>query len=299
MLKNNFPEVSIIFSNLNGGKEPIECLESIKKLSYPQGKIETIVVDNHSTDGSLQKIAKFPNVKLIKLKKAIGLPKSLNLGIKKSRGKYILIGNDDIVFDKNSIIHMVNYLEKNSEVGILGGKVFYKDQPKKLTDSALNFNYYLGIIKKPKSAKDILYLQSCSIMVPRKVFERVGLFDEGFYPLYFDDFDFSLRVKKAKLKLAYLPKVIFWHGCGKTTEKADSKQRYYWWYRNKIRFMIKNAPVLSLLSSLTIQFLTLAVKSIAEKQNLLPIIAKAFIENIKDYPEIINSRENNFKNGFR
>ena len=151
----NSVKVSIVFSNCNGGKEPIECLSSIKKLSYPKKSIETIVVDNGSTDGSPEKILrKFPQVKLIRLKKATGLPASLNLGIKKSKGKYIFIGNDDILFSKNSIGLMIDYLEKNKDVGILGGKVYYKDRPNKLTDSALNYNFYLGTLKKPKSKKE-------------------------------------------------------------------------------------------------------------------------------------------------
>ena len=108
----NLPKVSIVFSNFNGGKEPLECLASIKKLNYPKNKIETIIIDNGSKDKSPEKIAgKFPEVNLIKLKKDIGLPASLNLGIKKSAGKYIFIANDDIIFEKSSIKNMVHFLE--------------------------------------------------------------------------------------------------------------------------------------------------------------------------------------------
>jgi len=291
MAKNSFPKVSIIFSNLNGGKEPLECLASIQKLTYPKAKIETIVIDNGSTDGSPDKIEKkFPNVKLIRLKKAIGLPASLNLGIKKSKGSYIFIANDDIVFEKNSISRMASYLKNHNDIGVLGGKVFYKNQSKKLTDSASSFNFYLGSIKKPHSQSDVLWLQSCAIMIPIEVFKKIGLFDEGFYPLYFDDFDFCLRARKANFKLVSLKEVIFWHGYGKTTEKSANSKIYYWWYRNKIRFLLKNASVLQILSALTCQIFVSFARSIVERQNLLLPLFKASLENLREISKTIKTR---------
>jgi len=291
MVKNSFPKVSIIFSNLNGGKEPLECLVSIQKLTYPKAKIETIVVDNGSTDGSPEKIAKkFPDVKLIRLKKAIGLPASLNLGIRRSTGQLIFIANDDIVLEKNSISRMASYLKNHQDIGVLGGKVFYKDQPKKLTDSASSFNFYLGSIKKPNSQSEILWLQSCAIMISKTVFDKIGLFDEGFYPLYFDDFDFCLRARKANFKLVLLKEAVFWHGCGKTTEKSQKIKIYYWWYRNKIRFMLKNATVPQILSSLAIQIFVSSARSIIERQNLLLPLFKASLENLREISKTIKAR---------
>src|SRR3990167_7760042 len=209
MSKIILPKVSIIFSNLNGGKEPLECLFSIGKLNYPKNKIETIVIDNGSVDGSPDKIAKkFPKVKLIRLKSAI------------------------------------------------------------------------------------LWLQSCSIMIPKSVFDKIGLFDEGFYPLYFDDFDFCLRVKKANLKLAHLPDAIFWHGWGKTTEKSGRYNMYCWWYRNKIRFMLKNASPVQIISFLTFQIVATVVRSLTERQNILYPLFRAIVENILILPQTIKARTN-------
>jgi len=291
MAQNSLPKVSIIFSNLNGGSQPLECLASIQKLTYPRAKIETIVIDNGSMDGSPEKIAKkFPDVKLIRLKKAIGLPASLNLGIRRSTGQLIFIANDDIVLEKNSISRMASYLKNHQDIGVLGGKVFYKDQPKKLTDSASSFNFYLGSIKKPNNQSGVLWLQSCAIMIPKTVFDKIGLFDEGFYPLYFDDFDFCLRAKKCNVKLAVLPQAIFWHGYGKTTEKSSSSQRYYWWYRNKIRFMLKNASPIQILSSLSCQIFVSSIRSIIERQNLLLPLFRASLKNLREFPRTISAR---------
>ena len=67
VVKNQTPLVSIIFPNYNGGKEPLDCLKSITNLNFPKDKIEVIVIDNDSQDGSDIKIKnQFPKVKLIK-----------------------------------------------------------------------------------------------------------------------------------------------------------------------------------------------------------------------------------------
>lgn len=284
--------VSIIFSNYNGGNEPIDCLRSIEKLDYPEKLIETIIIDNASQDGSKERILKlFPKTKLIALKKDIGLPASLNLGIKSSEGSYIMIANDDIVFGKNSITAMVNYLKKEKNIGILGGKVFFKDHPKKISQSACDFNFYLGEIKKGMaSGKKIKWLQSCAIMVPKNVFEKIGLFDDAFYPLYFDDFDFCLRAKKAGVGIARIPDAVFWHGAGKTTQKFGSKKVYFWWYRNKIRFYLKHATILQFFTAAFIQIMAVAAKSIKERQNLLAPFIMAVSENLKTKDKTLKLR---------
>src|SRR3990167_7096004 len=289
----NLPKVSIVFSNFNGGKEPLECLASIKKLNYPKNKIQTILIDNGSKDKSPEKIAgKFPEVNLIKLKKDIGLPASLNLGIKKSAGKYIFIANDDIVLEKSSIKNMVHFLEKNTNVGVLGGKVFYKNEPKKLSDSACDFNFYLGEIKKGLAkGEQIKWLQSCSIMVPKIIFQKVGLFDSGFYPLYFDDFDFCLRVKNSGFKIVYLPIVTFWHGVGKTTRQFSNKKVYYWWYKNKIRFYLKNATIVQIITATLFQITAICIKSFKERQNVFSPFARALIVNIQEMNKIRKIRD--------
>src|SRR4030042_4827442 len=100
----NYPMISIIFPNYNGGQNPLECLSSIEKLNYPKSKLETIIVDNHSTDESITKIKKqYLWVKIIELKKNLGFAGGINKGIKKANGTYLFITNDDILFEKNSL----------------------------------------------------------------------------------------------------------------------------------------------------------------------------------------------------
>ena len=121
----NYPKVSIIFPNFNGGNEPLECLASIQKLNYLKEKIETIVIDNGSSDGSDIEIKKrFPKVKLIKNKSNLGFAKAINKGINKATGNFIFVTNDDLVFEKNSLKKLIEYARLHDEIGVIGGKIF-------------------------------------------------------------------------------------------------------------------------------------------------------------------------------
>lgn len=291
-LQRTYSKVSIIIVNFNGGQEPIDCLQSVHRLFYPKNKLEIIVVDNGSIDGSVQEIAKkFPEVRLIRLEKDIGYPASLNLGILNSKSNYIFLGNDDVTLEKNSISQMVDYLKSNKTTAVVGGKVFIKDSHKQSTDSANDYNFYTGAFKTPKNNSSILWLQSCAIMTTRHVVEKIGLFDRDYYPLYFDDFDFCLRAKRAGFDLAYLPQAIFWHGGGKTTAKYPSLKVYYWWYKNKIRFTIKNSSLLQILCTTAVLFVSVTIKSLGEKQPVFYPFAKALLFNLYYLSKTLKSKK--------
>lgn len=254
----NYPTVSITFPVYNGGKEPIECLNSIVNLNYPKNKIEIVIVDNNSSDGSDKIIKqKFPQVRLIKMKENVGFAKGVNIGIKHSSGAYIFIGNDDIVFEKNSLKNMIEYMEQHPEVGITGGKIFLKSKPNKIISPGFMMNTWTGKIYPaplPEIAKEPNWVQGCAMLVPRKVFKKIGLLDEGFSLAYFEDFDYCLRAKKAGFSIRYLPDAIFWHG-ETTTGNKNIQRKYYYWYKNKIRFTLKNLSLFHMLSILSIQLL--------------------------------------------
>lgn len=257
-----YPSVSIIFPNHNGGTQPLECLSSIRALSYPKNKIEIIVIDNNSSDGSLQKIKDQPlgfaqskKLKIIENKENVGFGKAINQGIKSSSGEYVFIGNDDIVFDKDSLTHLINYAQKNPDVAILGGKIFAKNKPTKVVSCGYMMNKWTGnVYPSPQSHKihEPDWVQGCAMLVPRKVLHRIGILDEGFSLIYFEDYDFCLRARRAGYKVVYLPSALFWHGVTMTMNK-NKPHKYYQWYKNKIRFFLKNLSLLNLLSVLLIQ----------------------------------------------
>lgn len=287
------PHVTIIFPNFNGGSEPIECLSSIYILNYPRDHIEIIIIDNGSTDGSLKKIkkqrSKIKNtgmkLKVIENNKNFGFAVAINQGIKASSGDYIFIGNDDLVIGKNSISSMIAYMEKNPEVGITGGKIFQKNQKTRIISNGFNFNRWTGKISRSAVTENIHqpdWLQGCALMIPKKVLNKIGLLDEGFSPAYFEDFDLCRRAKKAGFRTEYLPSAYFWHGETITGNK-NKPLKYFFWYKNKIRFVIKNLPLINILSILTIQLLLITpYRALILKDGRFFPFCRALFWNIKN-----------------
>lgn len=280
----SLPKISVIFPNYNGGKEPLECLRSVKKLNYPKHLLQTIVVDNGSKDGSSVKIKKqFPDVKLIKNAKNEGFARAINQGIKAATGKLIFITNDDVIFEKNSLKIASNYLLSHPDVGIVGGKILFKNKPCVVCSSGFTMNKWTGnvhVAPYPNKAKQPDWVQGCAILISRQNLKKVGLLDPEFF-LSFDDYDLCLRVKKLGLKVQYLPAAIFYHGESITVDK-NKEFKYYHWYKSKIRFLIKHMPVTNLISILIIQiFLIVPYRTLVLRDGRFIPFIKGFLWNLK------------------
>lgn len=290
---NKFPKISIIFPNFNGGKEPLECLKSVTKTDYPKSKLEIMVIDNASSDGSNRKIKKsFPEVSLLQQTENLGFAKAVNLGIKKSTGEFLLITNDDILIDRNGIKKLVNYAQNHPETGCLTGKIFSKQHPDNLAVGGCKFNYISGNINlfyKPDITHEPDWAAGCAMFIPRQVLNLTGLFDTAF-PHFFEDFDLCLRIRKSGYKIIYLPDVIFWHGQS-TTGNRNKPDKYYKWYQSKIRFMLKNLHWLNFILMMTLQlFLVIPYRTLVLKDGRLIPFLRAVWWNLYNLPESLSAR---------
>jgi GT2 family glycosyltransferase len=132
-----FPSVTIITVNYNGKKFLSDLFTSINNLNYPDGLIETIMVDNCSKDGSAELVAdKFPWVRILKLKNNSGYAGGNNAGISEAKGEYIALINNDCIVDKNWLSEMVKTarLHEMARFAAVGSRVlfFYKYLPVKV-----------------------------------------------------------------------------------------------------------------------------------------------------------------------
>ena len=100
-----FPVISVSIVNLNGEKYLDECLKSLEELNYPRNKLEIIVVDNGSTDNSLEMIREnYPHVKIIENSRNMGFAYANNQAAKVAKGEYVAFLNNDTRVDKNWLI---------------------------------------------------------------------------------------------------------------------------------------------------------------------------------------------------
>lgn len=293
MSTNKLPKVSIIFPIHNGGQEPIECLASIEKLTYPKSQIEVIVVDNNSTDGSPLKIKKrYPFTKMITLTQNIGFARAINLGATHHTGDYIFLGNDDLVFHPESLYHLVNYHEAHPGVGIVGGIIYFKSTPKRLCSAGYSFNPWTGNVS-PQSVTNRVtqsdWVQGCALLIKSSLFRRLNGLDPEFELMY-DDFDLATRVKKLGLQVVCIPQSIFWHG-ESVTAKKNKPNNYFHWYKSKFRYIFKYLPFVNIFCILSLQILLITPYRalILRDGRLLPFL-KGLWWNVKHLPKTLHVR---------
>jgi len=289
-----WPKVTIIFPNFNGGQNPLECLSSIKKLNYPQNRLEIIIVDNNSQDGSPVKIKKeFPKTIILCQKRNLGFAKAVNLAAKKAVGKFLFITNDDITFEKESLINLVEYTINHTKTGIVGGKQINPKTGKFLAGGR-KFNFLTGRQSPVKSNKPVEcdQVDGCCILTSKEIFNKVGLFDEGFFPAYGEDLDFCLKVKKANYKVIYNPQAIFYHKFGQTVSKFPLTDMYYFGFKNKLRLILKHANFFQITAFLfTNYFLTVPARIVIKREPILIPEIKALVWNIKNLKKTLMVRE--------
>ncbi len=253
-------DLSIVIVSYNTRDLLINCLESIYKNSGNLN-LEIIVVDNASSDGTVSSIknyissTKIDNSKLIENKKNLGFSKANNIGVKQSKGKYVLFLNPDTVIYENTLEGMVRFMESNKDAGAATCKVL---MPSEEIDDASHrgfptpwnaFTHFSGLSKffgKTKlfggynlgymdlsKTHEIDALAGAFMMVRRKAGEEVGWWDEDYF-FYGEDLDFCYLLKQKGWKIYYVPEYSILHykgvsgGIKKISEKltsADSDTR--------------------------------------------------------------------------
>lgn len=243
------PKVTIVILNWNGYTDTIECLESLQNIDYPNYDI--IIVDNRSSDGSADKISKkFPDITLIRNNKNHGYAEGNNIGIKealKDGPEYVLLLNNDIVVDRRFLSELVNIGESDPQIGILGPKIYYRDDPNRFWHIGSNAGIFS---KKPIGYREIdegqydrvmefdAVIGAC-ILMKRSVVDKIGLMDKDYY-LMAEDVDYCIRAKKAGFKIVYVPLSRVWHIVSASFQGEDSPLSMYYSSRNNLLLYKKN-----------------------------------------------------------
>lgn len=215
-------DLSIIILSFNTQDLTIACLNSIVaqyKQELDNDLFEVIIVDNASSDDSIQKIKKLQikNIRLIESKENLGFSKGCNLGAKNAKGNYLLFLNSDTEIKDQGLVKMVDYLKKNEKVGILGGALKNEDgsvQPStgKFYNLPNLFLMLCGYDKRvsPKVIKKVDWVSGASLMISRKVFEKIGGFEKELF-MYMEDVELCYKAKKKGFPTYFYPEIVLYH----------------------------------------------------------------------------------------
>lgn len=263
------PTVSIIIVNWNKRENTIQCLSSLRNITYPNFKI--VVVDNGSTDGSQKAIKEnFPEIELIENKENLGFCIANNIAIKKElkeKPNYILLlNNDTVVEDLNFLDILVNYADKKKGIGIVGPKIYYyKTNIIQFGGGKINnfigfaIHMYKGVNErnfKIKSPYEVDYVSGACLLIKRDVIEKIGLLDPIYFA-YYEETDWCFRAKKAGYKVLLIPETDIWHKKYPAKSKFEklSYKKAYLLARNAVIFGRKNLTGLKKISYLLAQLI--------------------------------------------
>jgi len=224
-------QVSIIIVNYNTDALTLQAVASVFKF-VKEIAFEIIVVDNDSKETRLETdLAIYPNTYFYRLKKNLGFGKANNYGYSKSKGKYIFLFNSDsYLINENTIPSFIEYLEKNKEVGCVGGNLITATgEPNISYGNFLNIEKTLHDYGIKKANKDYFntnlatsrqcdfveptsvdYLTAAAMMIKRDLIEKLGLFDERYF-MYYEDMDLCFRYKKNGYTSVILPSIKIVH----------------------------------------------------------------------------------------
>ncbi len=237
------PKVSIVITNFNGIRTLEKCLSCVFNSNYPN--FDIIVVDNHSTDGSLELLRrKYPSVKLIMNAENIGFGAATNLGMRLAFEKfadYVLALNNDAYLEKNTLSKLIENAKKNPRIGIISPLIKRPDGSIWFAGGKIDW-WKMKTLHKfaPSDSKPYqsAYICGCAMLISQKLCEKIGLFDEKFF-LYYEDADFSWRAKQAGFELLVDPSVKIIHD---EQSSRNISFKTYWLVLSGILFFHKNTP---------------------------------------------------------
>jgi hypothetical protein len=290
--------VSIVLVNYNGAHVVIDCLHSVMAMLQTV-PYEVIVVDNASTDHSVDLIAeKFPTVKLLRQPENRGFGAGNNVGANAAIGDYLFLLNTDTILTGDILPHLVEVMEQDSSIGIVGPKLLNADGSLQLSTARSvslwgeyqtlkqhldyqNPNHKSKIYQQFSQMQEVDIVIGAALFIRRSLFEELGGFDETFF-MYLEESDLCRRVQVKGWKIVYTPSVELIHLGSYSINKIADRLRVEY-RRSQIYYYQKHRPYweeLALRFYLAVKFAYALFRS-SQKVNLEIL---RLVLNFKRYP---------------
>lgn len=256
-----WPLVSVVILNFNGKKFLSECLDSVLKSDYRN--FEVILVDNASTDGSIEFVQKRAicdhDLKIIHNSRNLGFAEGNNVGARAAKGKYVVFLNNDTKVDLGWLKELVAVMESDETIGAAQSKLLLFDR--NTIDSTGDFinSYGRGWMRgcgeedngQYDGMDEIFSARGAGMIVKKQILHNVGYFDSAFFMVY-EDVDLGWRIRLSGYKVLLAPKSIIHHfGSGTRKEFERPAQSQYYNTRNSLITLIKNYDLKNLFISAT------------------------------------------------
>jgi GT2 family glycosyltransferase len=253
------------------------------------------VVDNASSDETLQYVAVYADPRVTKIRNStnVGVAEGNNIGIRAALEDgcaYVLLINNDTVFDCDLLSQLGVGL--NTYVcDMIVPKILYFDAPDKiwcaggyfrrLDGTSRHFGYGKRDDGRFDRSRSVPYSPTCCMLIKAAVFKRIGLMDANYF-VYFDDTDFCYRAQRQSFRLYYLSSARVWHKVSSLTGGAESDFTVRYCTRNQVYYVLKNLPRWQLLYYLPLFQIRILAKFVLMSRRLtaLWMAEKAFFAGV-------------------
>jgi len=270
MKKNSKEKVSVIILSWNRKGDTLETIGSLLKSNTDGFELEVMIVDNDSTDGSIEALKELrkgnPKIKIIFNKENLGFAEGNNVGMKNALSHgfdYIALLNDDTFVDKDLIKNIILEHKKYSDAGAISAKIYFakgfefKQKYKKEDlgnviwyaggdiDWANIYGSNHGVDEVDKGqfdeTREVDFATGCFVMYKAKALKEVGLYDKRFFA-YMEDADHAQRLKKSGWRVLYSAKGVLWHKVSQSSGIGSELNDYYL-TRNRMIFGMSYASL--------------------------------------------------------
>ena len=259
--------IAVVILNWNRKSDTLECLKSVFTLDASRFTLVPIVVDNASTDGSVEAFKKLKNITLVKNKDNLGYTGGNNEGIKKALelgADFIMVLNNDTILDKDLVKELLGAAEDKKDAGIFTPKIyfeegfeFHKDRYKKSElgkviwaaggkidwDNVFGENRGVDEVDRGQydRVEEVDFGTGACLFVRREVFEKCGMFNNKYF-MYYEDTDFCEFAKRNGFRIVYVPAAKLWHKVAQSSGIGSSLNDYFI-SRNRMLFGVMYAPL--------------------------------------------------------
>lgn len=255
MASINNASVGIILVNWNGYEFTAACLNSLRKVDFPDFKV--ILVDNASQNQEAERLKTgFPEIDLIKNSENLGFAGGNNTGIIQALAQgysYVLLLNNDTLVEPDFLGHMMRKLGQNSNLGVVQSLILFVHDTTQIWSAGGKWDGFLGRAVTLGDRKSVDNFQAidrnldwatgCCMLITREALIKTGLLNASYFA-YFEDVEWSLRFREKGFEIALATKAKIYHEAGAASKKKHSEGTlspnvFYYHVRNQF-FLLRS-----------------------------------------------------------
>lgn len=245
-------KVVALILNMNRRDDTLACIASLRAMTYPA---EIVVIDNVSTDGSVEAIQEaYPTVKILETGTRLGYSTGNNLGfdhlLSSMDADAVLVLNDDTLAEPDMLAGLVAEFGARGGNAVVGPEVRYADERQVIwcaggaIDWRRGYTVNLAIDTPTKGtdqpAFDTSFIVGCAMLIPIEALRSVGGFDPRYF-MYWEEVDWCVRARKVGYQMRIVPSAVLYHKVPRNPGGPTPRVLYYL-TRNRLIFLRKHLP---------------------------------------------------------